>query len=684
MTSKNEDPNYEEKLKSLPSDLNEKQEHIADLKITAALEHDKDVDDSQVETWLENAKKGHKSRFKVTSTPWQYAAASLVLIFPVVGILIMSLNFETDYDEIEKTIVVVTEMVSTEEQEEIGDIVSRKEKIEPFLPTPKPVLSIAKSPELKLKAMKSSRESIVEELEFSSDSLVVTGLSEPLISNYDSSPVLNSKMPAQSKMVKKHAIRTSKPSSISILEEVFRGEQYEHIPEKSFVFTSIDSKATMSVDVDTASYSNMRRFIQSGSLPRPDSVRIEEMINYFNYDYKQPEGELPFSVTTKLENNLWKPSNKILHIGLQGKQVMDRPEANIVFLLDVSGSMNNSDKLPLLKRGFKLMLNNLNENDKVSIVAYAGRTGVVLKPTPVTERLKIEAAMDQLVASGSTNGEGGIQLAYRLAKDHFIKGGINRVILATDGDFNVGLSGTNQLEQFISEKRKTGVELSVLGFGQGNIRDDIMERLADHGNGNYAYIDSIAEARKALVSQLSSTLVTIAKDVKLQLDFNPDVVKAFRQIGYENRTLAHKDFDNDKKDAGEIGAGHTVTALYEIEFHEGYENSKDLGHFALRYKKPQADESHRVDYLLSETITKENKVSWATAMAAFGQKLRGNQFTKKLDYKTIIEQAKANKGKDTFGYRSEAINLMQQVSDLLGTAAEPVGDYPEWKVRRQK
>lgn len=682
MTSKNEDPNYEDKFKSLPSDLNEKKEHIADLKITAALENDKEVEDAQVETWLENAKKGHKSRFKVTSTPWQYAAASLVLIFPVVGILIMSLNFETDYDEIEQSIVVVTEMVSNEEQEVIEDFVSSQEEIEPFLPTPKPIISIAKGPELKLKAMKSSRESLVEEIEFT-DSLADVVQSEPLIANYDSSKVLSA-MPAPSQMVKRHAMRKSKPSSISLQEEPYRGEQYEQISEKSFVLTSTDTKATMSVDVDTASYSNMRRFIQSGSLPRPDSVRIEEMINYFNYDYKQPEGDLPFSVTTKLENNLWKPSNKILHIGLQGKQVTDRPEANIVFLLDVSGSMNNSDKLPLLKRGFKLMLNNLNENDKVSIVAYAGRTGVVLKPTPVTERLKIEAAMDQLVASGSTNGEGGIQLAYRLAKDHFIKGGINRVILATDGDFNVGLSGTDQLEKFISEKRKTGVELSVLGFGKGNIRDDIMERLADHGNGNYAYIDSIAEARKALVSQLSSTLVTIAKDVKLQLDFNPDVVKAFRQIGYENRTLAHKDFDNDKKDAGEIGAGHTVTALYEIEFHEGYENSKDLGNFALRYKKPQADESKRVDYLLSETISKEDKVSWATAMAAFGQKLRGNQFTKKLDYKVIIEQAKANKGKDSFGYRSEAINLMQQVSDLLGTVAEPVGDYPEWKVRRQK
>ncbi len=349
-------------------------------------------------------------------------------------------------------------------------------------------------------------------------------------------------------------------------DAAFNTEQYDHIQENGYLEAMSNPLSTFSIDVDTASYSNVRRFINGSQLPPTDAVRIEEFINYFNYDYPQPDGEHPFSITTEVSTAPWNPAHKLVHIGLQGQQVdkTELPDSNLVFLFDISGSMNDANKLPLLKQGFRLLVEQLTERDRVAIVVYAGAAGLVLPSTSGAEKATILEAIDRLEAGGSTAGGAGIQLAYGQAKENFIPNGNNRIILATDGDFNVGASSDGELVRMIEEKRDDGIFLSILGFGTGNYKDSKMEKLADKGNGNYAYIDTIREAKKVLVSEMAGTLLTIAKDVKIQIEFNPTKVQAYRLIGYENRLLAKEDFTDDSKDAGELGAGHTVTALYEI------------------------------------------------------------------------------------------------------------------------
>jgi len=343
-------------------------------------------------------------------------------------------------------------------------------------------------------------------------------------------------------------------------------EEYDKIDENEFLDVLSNPQSTFSIDVDGASYSNARRFISNGEMPPIDAVRVEEFINYFTYDYENQSSEHPFSIHTEVSNCPWNPASKLLHIGLQGKRIATEnlPNSNLVFLLDVSGSMNSPSKLPLLKSSFKLLLDNLTKKDRIAIVVYAGAAGLVLPSTSCSNKEEILEALNKLESGGSTAGGAGIELAYKIAKENFISEGNNRIILATDGDFNVGTSSNSELERLVEEKRKTGVYLSVLGFGSGNYKDSKMEKLADQGNGNYYYIDSMFEAKKVLVNEMGGTLLTIAKDVKIQIEFNPAKVSQYRLIGYENRALANKDFNDDKKDAGELGSGHSVTALYEI------------------------------------------------------------------------------------------------------------------------
>ncbi len=467
------------------------------------------------------------------------------------------------------------------------------------------------------------------------------------------------------------------------------GEEYATIAENSFVAVADDPRSTFSIDVDTASYSNMRRFVQDQQLPPADAVRIEEMVNYFDYDYAAPTGSVPFSMTHEVSRCPWNDDAMLVHVGLQGQRLDDRdiPARNLVFLLDVSGSMNSADKLPLVKRGLGLVADNLRKQDRVSIVVYAGASGLVLEPT--ADKAEIRAALDRLESGGSTNGGAGIELAYRLAEKTFIKGGINRVILATDGDFNVGSTSQSELVKMIETKREGGVFLSVLGFGSGNIKDATMEMLADKGNGNYAYIDSIAEARKVLVKEAGSTLVTIAKDVKIQVEFNPAEVASYRLIGYENRKLAHADFNDDTKDAGEIGAGHSVTALYEVvptgsktrapavdplkyqataPVKSHAVASGELMTVKIRYKQPTGDRSE----LLSFAVTADDRTldrttddfRFAAAVAEFGLLLRRSAHKGDASYDEVIAMARKSLGSDTGGHRAEFVRLVETAQRL--------------------
>ncbi len=460
-------------------------------------------------------------------------------------------------------------------------------------------------------------------------------------------------------------------------------EKYGEIIENEFVAVKEQNFSTFSIDVDTGSYTNIRRMINMGNFIPKDSVRVEEMINYFSYDYEGPkkDSKEPFSVHTELFPSIWGKDRAILKIGIQGKRdnFEKLPPANLVFLVDVSGSMSDENKLPLLKKSLIMLSNQLRENDFVTIVVYAGSSGVVLEPTSGKDKKKIEEALERLEAGGSTYGEGGIRLAYKKAKENFNKEGINRVIICTDGDFNVGESNTNKLKELIEKERESGVTLTTLGFGMGNYNDNLMEQLSNVGNGNYAYIDNINEAKKTLVTQLASTLNIIAKDVKIQIEFNGDVVSYYRQIGYENRKLKKEDFNNDKVDAGEIGSGHQVTAIYEIVFadsknqpvdQERYSKKEDIkgdvDEFAflkLRYKEPTGDVSKLVTTPLkksamisSEKISTDSK--FAVAVASFGQLLRGGKYNGALKKEDIINLATEGKGHDEFGYRAEFIKLL--------------------------
>ncbi|MEX1002996.1 MAG: von Willebrand factor type A domain-containing protein [Crocinitomicaceae bacterium] len=461
-------------------------------------------------------------------------------------------------------------------------------------------------------------------------------------------------------------------------------ESYNAIEENGYKAVKVSPLSTFSVDVDAASYSNVRRFILSGNKPDKGAVRVEEMINYFNYDYPDPTDEHPFSITTEVGDCPWN-DNKLVHIGLQGKRMEKEnlPNSNLVFLVDVSGSMNNSQKLPLLKKSFKLLVNELGENDKVSIVVYAGAAGLVLEPTTADNSTKIMEALDKLNAGGSTAGGAGIKLAYKVAKDNFIKGGNNRVILATDGDFNVGMSSDAAMQDLIVEQRKSGIFLTCLGFGTGNYKDSKMETLADKGNGNYAYIDNLLEAKKVLVTEIGATLNTIAKDVKIQVEFNPAIVESYRLVGYENRLLNDVDFNDDTKDAGEIGAGHSVTALYEIVLKgEGtgvetpdvdplkYQTDKEVNTefgdemltVKFRYKKPDGDKSILLSRSLENKISKEsswsNAYKFSAAVAQFGMLLRDSEYKGSASFESVMELASKGKGKDKNGYRHEFIQLV--------------------------
>lgn len=462
---------------------------------------------------------------------------------------------------------------------------------------------------------------------------------------------------------------------------VHNTEEYTSIDENGFKNVFDKPLSTFSIDVDAASYSNMRRFIQNGSLPPKDAVRIEEMINYFSYNYKNPVGKDPFAINTELARAPWNEEHLIVQVGLQGKKIEleNLPASNIVFLLDVSGSMNAPNKLPLLKSAFKMLANELRPQDKVSIVVYAGAAGLVLEPTDGNDKRKIMEALDNLQAGGSTAGGAGIHLAYQIAKEQFIEGGNNRVVLATDGDFNVGASSNQAMEELIVQKRKDGVFLTVLGFGMGNYKDSKMETLADKGNGNYAYIDNMKEAKKVLVNEFGGTMFTIAKDVKIQVEFNPSVVQAYRLIGYENRKLNDEDFNNDKKDAGELGSGHTVTALYEIipvgvesQFTKDIDplkyqtksnpivmDSEELLTVKFRYKEPDGSKSKLITEVVQNEIRRSSdNLDWSLAVAGFGMLLRNSEYKGDLTYASVLSLAKSAKGEDEFGYRSEFIDLV--------------------------
>jgi Ca-activated chloride channel family protein len=468
-------------------------------------------------------------------------------------------------------------------------------------------------------------------------------------------------------------------------------ETYEYIVDNPFRRVADAPLSTFSIDVDTASYTNIRRFLTRGQLPPKQAVRIEEMVNYFAYDYPEPRGKTPFSVNVEVAACPWKAEHKLARVGIKGKDIMmdDRPAANLVFLLDVSGSMKDQNKLPLLKSGMELLTKKLARNDKVAIVTYRDDAHRVLKSTSAAKKQTILKAIRALHASGSTNGAAGIELAYDIAADNFVDGGINRVILATDGDFNVGVTERSELIDLIQDRAKTGVFLTVLGFGTGNLKDANLEALADKGNGHYAYIDSFNEARKVLMEQVGGTFFTIAKDVKIQIEFNPGKVDAYRLIGYENRMLADRDFADDRKDAGEIGAGHTVTALYEVvprgkggmlpgvdqlkyqqppDLPETVVKSDDLMNVRLRYKPPDGDTSTMVESPVGDSKTGIERAStefkFAAAVAGFGMLLRDSDYMGDTSFDLVLRLARGGKGPDEEGHRAEFINLLKTAQAL--------------------
>lgn len=486
--------------------------------------------------------------------------------------------------------------------------------------------------------------------------------------------------------------------SIRPASEDLNRENYNHFDDNQIKLVAEAPVSTFSIDVDTGSYSNIRRMINSGNLPREDAVRVEELINYFAYDYPLPEDKsVPFSVTTEMGVTPWNPGTRLMHIGIKGYDIAksDLPASNLVFLVDVSGSMNSPDKLGLLKSALKLLSKQMRDDDRISIVVYAGASGTVLEPVAGNQTAKISNALDALSAGGSTNGGAGIRSAYQLAEQEFIKGGINRVILATDGDFNVGTVNFEALKDIVEEKRKTGISLTTLGFGNGNYNDHLMEQLADAGNGNYSYIDTLNEAQKVLVDEMSSTLNTIAKDVKIQVEFNPATVSEYRLIGYENRALNREDFNNDKVDAGEIGASHTVTALYEVTLTNSSHRSIDglrystssneseksnttltdeLAYLRLRYKEPTENKSKLLEQVIKtadiETLlaNSSDRYRFSASVAGFGQLLRGGKHTENFNYDDILNLARNARGKDKFGYRGEFISLVNLAQSLSQSA----------------
>ncbi|HEX6590569.1 MAG TPA: VWA domain-containing protein [Moraxellaceae bacterium] len=462
-------------------------------------------------------------------------------------------------------------------------------------------------------------------------------------------------------------------------------EKYQSLADNPVKLASRDALSTLSLDVDTGSYSNVRRFLNQGQLPPKDAVRVEELVNYFPYAYAAPVAGHPFSVGTEVARAPWNPEHLLLRVGVKAVEtkVAAMPPANLVFLVDVSGSMDDPDKLPLVQSSLKMLVDQLRAQDRVALVVYAGRTAVELPSTPGSDKAKIRAAISRLTAGGSTAGEAAIRLAYEQARAGYIKGGINRILLATDGDFNVGISDIEQIKDMVKRERESGISLTTLGFGQGNYQEALMEQIADVGNGNYSYIDSLAEARKVLVEELSSTFNTVAKDVKVQVEFNPAQVAEWRLIGYENRVLREEDFRNDKVDAGDVGAGKSVTALYEItpvgaatlhaERRYGAASAAvtgkgmELGFLRIRYKQPEASKSVE----LSQAINRGNSTGeassdlrFASAVAAFGQLLRQSPYTGTFSYADVRQLAQSAGGSDALGYRQEFIRLVDLANTL--------------------
>ncbi len=488
-------------------------------------------------------------------------------------------------------------------------------------------------------------------------------------------------------------------------KEDYNREGYDKITENSFLKATDNPLSTFSIDVDAASYSNVRRFLNNGQLPPAGAVRIEEMVNYFRYEYPQPTNNEPFSINTEIADAPWNKDHKLVLIGLQGKKIPTEnlPASNLVFLIDVSGSMQGPERIGLVKASMKMLVDQLREQDNVAMVVYAGAAGLVLPPTSGSNKTKIKEAIDNLEAGGSTAGGAGIKLAYKTAKEYFIKGGNNRVILCTDGDFNVGESSDDAMERLIEEERKSGVFLTVLGYGMGNYQDAKMQKLADKGNGNHAYIDGITEAKKVLVNEFGGTLFTIAKDVKLQVEFNPAKVQGYRLIGYENRMLAKEDFNDDKKDAGELGSGHTVTALYEIipvgvesDFLRSvdtlryqqkeasiYRVSKtdEILTVKFRYKEPDGETSRIIIHPVKDQNIALAKTSdnfrFATSVAEFGMLLRNSTFKSNASFNNVLALARKAKGNDEEGYRSEFIRLVESAQLLAKTKPEPKDDDAE-------
>ncbi|MES2838095.1 MAG: von Willebrand factor type A domain-containing protein [Bacteroidota bacterium] len=475
-------------------------------------------------------------------------------------------------------------------------------------------------------------------------------------------------------------------------------ESYNAITENDFLRANENPFSTFSIDVDNASLTNSRRYIDNGSLPPADAVRIEEFINYFNYDYKKPTNKNPFSINTEVSVCPWNTKHKLVHVGLQGKRFPFETMAptNLVFLIDVSGSMNSENRLPLVKKSLTLLVNKMREQDKIALVVYAGAAGLVLPSTSGADKKTIIDALNNLQSGGSTAGGAGINLAYKIAKENAMLNGNNRVMIATDGDFNVGSSSDGEMKKLIESKREEGIFLTVLGFGMGNYKDSKMETIADNGNGNYFYIDNINEAKKVLVDEVDGTLYTIAKDVKIQIEFNPAKVQAYRLIGYENRMLKKEDFNNDKKDAGELGAGHTVTALYEVvpvgveftEFNKTDElryqkntastvttqHNDELMLVKLRYKEPNENTSKLITQELMDKSTSLENASddfrFSAAVAEFCMVLRGSEHKAKSSIEHAIQMASSAKGKDVEGYRADFIKMMRTAELLSATASK--------------
>jgi Ca-activated chloride channel family protein len=516
-------------------------------------------------------------------------------------------------------------------------------------------------------------------------SLDVTQLSEVITTGYD-----YKSYPKKSKAMNSPA-EYAEPYFHDAQRPQWNTEEYDAIQENIFHDALRNPLSTFSIDVDAASYANVRRFINNGQRPPKDAVRIEELINYFDYDYSQPGSEHPFNIITEISEAPWNREHKLVHIGLQGKRIPTEnlPPANLVFLIDVSGSMDAPNKLPLLKASFSMLVNQLREQDHVAIVVYAGAAGLVLEPTSGADKKTITDALDRLEAGGSTAGGAGLRLAYATARQYFKKGGNNRVVLATDGDFNVGESSNAAMERLIEEEKKSGVYLTVLGFGMGNYKDSKLETLSNKGNGNYAYIDTITEAKKVLVNEFGGTLFTIAKDVKLQIEFNPAHVQAYRLIGYENRMLKNEDFNNDKKDAGDLGSGHTVTALYEIipagveskffkidelkyqtsKIDPSARRSKELMTVKFRYKNPDEEVSKLITHPLMDEAVPLEKTSdnfrWSAAVAGFGMLLRDSEYINHFTYNDVIQLAQGARGADSEGYRIEFIRMVKSLNGVV-------------------